>query len=218
MSANPGAVRVDVFSDYTCPWCYVGWARLERALGSLPDGVEVAVRWRPLEIHPDVPPEGMPVEELPYAPDRWRTMQEALLLAAAEEGLDVGKRPKVSNTHLALASGAYAQAEEPERFAKFHETLFKGYFTEGRDLGERSVIDDLAALSGLDAARLSEALDTGRYEPELEAAAAEARAAGIRGTPTFVFGGSYAVAGAHPAEQLRRMIDAAYQDLSEGST
>jgi len=127
-------VTLDVYSDYTCPWCYVGWARLEKALERIGDEVAVEVTWRPFEIHPEVPEEGMPVEELGYPEEQWAAMQEALATNAAEEGLEVGNRPKVSNTHRALAAGAYVQAEEPERFPAFHEALFVGYFAEGRDL------------------------------------------------------------------------------------
>ena len=123
-------VRLEVFSDYTCPWCYVGWARLEKALASLPETVVAEVEWRPFEIHPEVPTEGMPVENLPYSSEDWARMQEALRLSAEAEGLDVGKRPKVSNTHRALVAGAYVQTEEPSRFPDFHELLFKAYFRQ----------------------------------------------------------------------------------------
>ncbi len=155
-------MRIDVYSDYTCPWCYVGWARLEKALGQLPHGVGVDVTWRPFEIHPEVPPEGMSVEDLPYSPEQWQQMQEALRRSAGNEGLEVGKRPLVSNTHRALVAGAYAQAEEPERFPTFHEALFRGYFAQGRDLGDPGVVADLARGSGLDVERMTDALEGGR--------------------------------------------------------
>jgi predicted DsbA family dithiol-disulfide isomerase len=94
MTGRGPTVRVEVFSDYTCPWCYVGWARLESALRRVPGESSVDVEWRPYEIHPEVPLEGMSVEDLPYSADHWAAMQEALRRSAAEEGLDLGKRPK----------------------------------------------------------------------------------------------------------------------------
>ena len=202
------AVHVEVFSDYTCPWCYVGWARLESALSQVPEQVTVDVRWRPFEIHPEVPPQGMPVEDLPYSPEQWARMQEALRRSAAEEGLEVGKRPKVSNTHRALMAGEYAHVEEPERFAAFHEALFKAYFAEGRDLGARDVIEDVACSAGLDVDRMTEALDVGEYEEALTETTALARHFGITGTPTFVFDRRFAAVGAQPAEVLLQTIDA----------
>ena len=202
-------VHVEVFSDYTCPWCYVGWARLESALRRVPEDVTVDVEWRPYEIHAEVPPEGMPVEDLPYSPEQWVQMQEALRQSAASEGLDVGKRPKVSNTHRALMAGEYARVEEPEGFAAFHEALFKGYFAEGRDLGERGVVQDIARSCGLDVDRMMTALDGGEYEDAITAAAATARQLGITGTPTFVFDRRFATVGAQPAEVLLQAIDEA---------
>ena len=202
MAAAPRRIRLEVFSDYTCPWCYVGWARLEKALASLPDTMAVDVEWRPFEIHPEVPIEGMPVEDLPYSPSVWTSMQEALRANAKAEGLDVGKRPKVSNTHRALAAGAYVQSEEPSRFPDFHERLFKSYFAEGRDLGDPAVVDRVAAETGVDVERMRAAIDSGGYESALSRTSKDARRMGISGTPTFVFDRRFAVSGAQPSEVL----------------
>lgn len=202
-------MHVEVFSDYTCPWCYVGWARLESALRRVQEAVTVDVRWRPYEIHAEVPPEGMPIEDLPYSPEQWAQMQEALRESAAAEGLDVGKRPKVSNTHRALMAGEYARVEEPEAFAAFHEALFKGYFAEGRDLGERSVVKDIGRSCGLDVDRMMTALDGGEYEGAMAETTAMARQLGITGTPTFIFDRRFATVGAQPPEALLHAIDAA---------
>ncbi|NNF14763.1 MAG: DsbA family oxidoreductase [Gemmatimonadetes bacterium] len=214
MSRAPRTIRLEVFSDYTCPWCYVGWARLEKALAELPEGVEAAVEWRPFEIHPEVPVGGMPVEDLPYRPDVWEQMQEALRSNAEAEGLEVGKRPKVSNTHRALAAGSYAQAEEPGRFPAFHRRLFEGYFAEGRDLGDPGVITALATDAGLDVEHMESALDGGRYERAILDTAADARSMGISGTPTFVFDRRLAASGAQPAQVL---VEAFARAASVGS-
>jgi predicted DsbA family dithiol-disulfide isomerase len=195
----------------------VGWARLQSALGRLPEGVNVDVRWRPFEIHAEVPPEGMPVEDLPYSPEQWAQMQEALRRSAAEEGLDVANRPKVSNTHRALVAGEYAQVEEPALFLSFHEALFKGYFAEGRDLGDPAVVEDIAHSSGLDVERMRKAVDGGEYEEAIAETTDTARRLGITGTPTFVFDKRFAAVGAQPAEVLLKAIDAALQDTDPGS-
>lgn len=202
-------IRLEVFSDYTCPWCYVGWARLEAALARLPDDLSVEVEWRPFEIHPEVPPEGMPVEDLPYPPDVWARMQDALKQAAASEGLEVGARPKVANTRRALMAGAWAQDAHPGIFPRFHERLFTAYFAEGRDLGEAAVLDELAADVGLDVEEMRTALDDGPWSAALELASADARAMGITGTPTFVLDRRFGLSGAQPAETLLEAIRSA---------
>ncbi|MDX1646834.1 MAG: DsbA family oxidoreductase [Longimicrobiales bacterium] len=212
--ARPTTVRLEVFSDYTCPWCYVGWARLGTFLERLPGEVPLDVEWRPFEIHPDVPPEGMPVEALPYTPDVWAQMQEALRANAQAEGLEVTRRPKVSNTHRALAAGAWAQAEAPARFPDFHERLFKAYFAEGRDLGEPAVVDALARASGLDVDAMRLALEGDRFDRAIRDTASDARRMGITGTPTFVFDRRVAATGAQPVAVLEAALDRA-RDLAD---
>lgn len=197
-------LQVEVFSDYTCPWCYIGHARLERLRRQERGALELEVTWRPFEIHPDVPEEGMPVEELPYSREKWETMMERLREQAESEGLEIGNRPFVSNTHEALMAGTWVQSERRDRFPAFHEGLFRAYFAEGRELGDRSVILDVARESGVDPDDLDAALDRGAGEDALEDTRREARRLGISGTPTFVFGGTHAAVGARPVEALRR--------------
>lgn len=203
---SSAVVPVSVFSDYTCPWCYIGSRRLDHLLEDLPEGVELEVEWKPFEIHPEVPAEGMSVEDLGYPEDRWKAMQEHLRVQARTEGIEVGNRPKVSNTHEALAASAYVQEEEPERFPCFHEALFRAYFTEARDLGERDTILEVAGECGVSVPKLGTALEERRYDPVLEETARTAGRAGISGTPTFVFDDRYAAVGAQPVEHLRRVL------------
>lgn len=203
---DASSVVLEVFSDYTCPWCYIGWARLEQALERFEVGRRPEVRWRPFEIHPDVPPEGMPVEDLPYPPDVWARMQEALRQNAEAEGLTVGNRPKVANTHRALVASAWVQAELPEAFARFHEGLFVGYFAEGRDLGDPAELAGIAERAGLDPAVMNDVLRRGRFEESVRATTTDARSMGITGTPTFVFDRAFGLSGAQPADLLIRAI------------
>ncbi len=205
--SEPVRIRLDVYSDYTCPWCYIGWARLEKAVAQLTDGVTVDIDWKPLEIHPEVPPAGMPVEDLPYSPEQWAQMQRALRRAAADEGIDISRRPKVSNTHRALLAGAYVQADQPDGFAKFHEALFEAYFARGFDLGDPDVITLLAEESGLDVAALQQALEDGHSEVMLTQTAEEARRLGITSTPTFLFDRRYVAVGAQPTDELLRALN-----------
>ena len=215
-------VHLEVFSDYTCPWCYIGWARLEQALEQLPEHVAVDVVWRPFEIHAEVPLEGMPVEDLPYPPDVWARMQEALRVNAAAEGLTVGNRPKVANTHRALVASAYAQAEEPSAFGAFHAGLFVAYFAGGHDLGDPAVVDRVARAAGLDVERMRSAIDvapdgdeSNPYEAALEITSRDARLAGITGTPTFVFDRRFAASGAQPVVVLLRAFEGALEARAE---
>lgn len=207
-AARP-VLPVTVYSDYTCPWCYIGSARLDQLREELAGAVELEVEWKPFEIHPEVPPEGIPAEALPYPREQWEAMMANLRRQAEAEGLDMSSRPRVSNTHRALAASAYVQAEEPERFEAFHNALFHGYFGEGWDLGEPAVVREIAAESGVDVERMEAALDEGRYEGALRETTETARQLGISGTPTFVFAERYGAVGAQPVEELRRVAERA---------
>ena len=215
MTTTPKTIDLEVYSDYTCPWCYIGWARLRDAIDRAGASVRVDVTWRPFEIHPEVPLSGMPVEDLPYAPEQWARMQAALRSAATAEGLEVGNRPKVSNTHRALAAAEYVQSEEPLRFPAFHEALFKGYFAEGHDLGDPDVVTRIALGAGVGVERMNRELDDGYGEQALAETSARARALGITGTPTFVFADRFAAAGAQPADVLVRAMHMALATSQE---
>ncbi|MEN8374294.1 MAG: DsbA family oxidoreductase [Gemmatimonadota bacterium] len=212
------SLEVEVYSDYTCPWCYVGWARLEKLRAELAEEVTLEVRWRPFEIHPEVPAEGMPVEDLHYTPEVWAAMMESLRHNAAAEGLEVAQRPLVANTHEALAAGTWAQTEHPDAFPAVHAALFRAYFAEGRNIGDRAVLREVVEGAGLDGAELDAALDSGRYDRAIADTFADAMRLGINGTPTFVFGGRYGTAGAQPVEVLRRGAERALaEEVSEAT-
>lgn len=200
---------VRVYSDYTCPWCYIGSARLERLERELGGAVELQVEWMPLEIHPEVPQGGMPVEDLPYPRSHWERMLESLRIEAEAEGLQIARLERVANTHRALLASAYVQDREPERFGDFHAALFRAYFGEGRDIGSPAVLREIASEAEVDARRMDDALEQGGYEAALRRTSEVAGRLGITGTPTFVFGERHGAVGAQPVEELRRVVERA---------
>lgn len=208
-SADRPVLHVTVYSDYTCPWCYLGSRRLDQLQQTLGDRAEIRALWKPFEIHPEVPPHGMPVAALPYPPARFEQMMAHLRAQAAEEGLALADRTHLSNTHRALVASAYAQAEEPEHFHSFHEAIFDAYFGQGRDLNDPAVLRDAAGASGLDVDRMEAALQASAYEHVLWETTDEALRYGIHSTPTYVFDDRYAVVGAQPVAALERVAEAA---------
>jgi len=202
---------VAVFSDYTCPWCYVGTARLDRLREELAGEVVLQVEWMPFEIHPEVPPEGLPLSALGFPPAQLEMMTAHLRRQAEAEGLPMAHHSRLANTHAALVASAYAQAEEPERFEAFHHALFRAYFGEGRNLADPAVLREVAGESGIDVERMDAALAEGRYEAALRETTDTARRLGITGTPTFVFGRRYAAVGAQSVEELRRVAERALE-------
>ena len=167
--------------------------------------IALDVTWRPFEIHPEVPPAGVPLSSLGYDPDELAAMMGNLRRQAAAEGIDFAPRSPASllaNTHRALAASAWAQIEAPAQFAAFHRAIFSANFCEPRNIGDPKVLRKLAIGAGIDAARMDAALAAGAGEDALRDAALDARRRSITAVPAFVFGGSHVVVGAHPPAAL----------------
>lgn len=202
-------VRIDVFSDLSCPWCYIGEHRLERALMLRPD-VEAELRWRPFLLQPDLPEQGMPwatfVESKFGGMERARPMFERVIGMGAADGLTfdfdrVANAPNTIDAHRLIL-----WAEEKELQQELARLFFRAYFAEGRDLTDRETLVAVARAAGLDgeAARAWLAGSEGRAE--VAASVEEARRLGITGVPFYVFQRKWAISGAQPVEVFEEAI------------
>jgi len=202
--APPGQLRILAFSDYICPWCYIGLARIERLRQEFP----VEVIWAPYELHPETPAEGT---SLAAAPGSRRAAMYALLTQiAADEGIALVVPRRLSNSRLALEAAEYARGQDPGAFEALHRALFRAYFVEGRDLGAPETVLALGEAVGLDRTALAQALEERRYAAQVDAWIGWARERGIGGTPTFLFDGRFALTGAQEylvfADIARRLL------------
>jgi predicted DsbA family dithiol-disulfide isomerase len=174
--------------------------------------ITLATVWRPFEIHPEVPAAGMPLSALGYDPEDLAAAMANLRRQAAAEGIMFAPRSPESllaNTHRALAASAIVQARDPGRFEAFHHAVFQANFGDLRDIGDTSVLREIAAGVGLDAGSLDAALAAGDGETALHEATEEARRRKITAVPAFVFNGRDIVIGAHPPETLRQAAEKA---------
>lgn len=193
-----GAVTVYVYGDYVCPFSYIGDARLRR----LAEQEALDVRWRPFEIHPTIPADGLPVREAGYPPDEWSESVRKLEAMAVGMELPLSVPDFIANSHRALQVAEFSRDLGREAFETVHAALYRAYFVEGRNLGRTDVLLDLVGKVGLDRGAVERALEDARYEDELERATAEAERYEITGTPTFLFG-RFKVVGAAPMSVLR---------------
>jgi predicted DsbA family dithiol-disulfide isomerase len=168
------------------------------------------VLWRPFEIHPEVPPEGLPLSSLGYGPAQFTGMMEHLRRQGSAEGIDFAALTPDSllvNTHFALAASAIVQAQAPERFGALHEGLFKAKFGEDRNIADAGVLRDIATAAGVDPDWLDDALDAGAGERFLREAARAADRHCITAVPAFVFGENRLIVGAQPTAALVRAAE-----------
>lgn len=201
-------LRLDVWSDLACPWCYVGKRRLESALARFEHADEVEVVWRSYELDPSAPRliEGDYLDRLSKkyrtTRERAQAMVQRLVDNAAEEGITM-RFDKIRSGNTFDAHRLLHLAGERGVQGALKERLVRGYFSEGEALGDPETLVRLAAEVGLDAAEVREVLASDKYATAVRADQALARELEITGVPFFVLGqGEIAVAGAQPAEEM----------------
>ena len=197
-------LAVEVVSDVICPWCFVGKRRMEQASRLLGEELHPDVRWRPFQLNPTMPKEGLDRRTYRIAKFGSWEHSQALDAQVAAVGREVGiafrhdlmaRTPNTFNAHrLIWLAGQEGKQDE------IVEALFRAYFTEGRDIGEISVLADLAAEAGLTRERAIEFLRSDEGSAEVSEQEAQARRLGISGVPTILVGGVPVFSGALRAE------------------
>jgi predicted DsbA family dithiol-disulfide isomerase len=204
-----------VFTDYICPFCYVGDVRLER----LREHFNLKINWCFLEIHPDTPTSGMPVQELGYADAQWRQMMDNLMAMGAAEGISFREHDFTTSSHRALLLAEAAKEEGADVFYRLHRRLFAAYFTEGRNIGDAEVLRELATECDVAAGTVERAWREDRYEQQLQRYLVGAHELEVSATPTIFFGRENRLNGALPFEAFLRAARAgaaAQQAEAEG--
>ncbi|GAB1363556.1 DsbA family oxidoreductase [Rhodobacter sp.] len=203
-------VRLDVFADPVCPWCYVGKANLDRALEAAPDHPFI-VQWHPFQLNPDMPREGVAkrewLEDKFGGADKVDAVHDRLREVARAAGLplnpDVPKRiPNTLDAHRLIH---WAGIEG--RQAVVVSALFRAYWVEGRDIGNRGVLADIAAVAGMDRATTARLLDSGADADDIAARDEDARKKGVNSVPTWLIAQQYVVSGAQPPELWAQVIE-----------
>jgi len=213
-------MRLEIWSDVVCPWCYIGKRRVETALAEFEHGDEVEVVWRSYQLDPGAPTE--PVETVAEALGRkygggaeaGRSMIDRVEAVAAEEGmvwrhhesLRVGTQDAHRLLHLALDEGG------PQVQGRLKEALFAAYFTRAANVADHDVLRDLAVESGLDAASVDRVLGGDEYADAVWADIERAQAYGAGGVPFLVLEQRYGVSGAQPADTLVHVLDRAWRE------
>ncbi len=206
------ALRIDVYADTVCPWCYLGKRRLAVALAARAQHAP-RVAWRPFELNPDLPVDGADRESYLAARsiDRAaldRTHRMLVELGRAQ-GIEfrferIGRVPNTRRSHLLVALAARRGCADA-----MLERLMRAYFEEGADIGDFDTLVGLAADAGLEAREASRAIALRRGQDAIIAAQRHAASLGFSGVPTYVFNGEYALSGAQEPAALAAAMDEA---------
>ena len=213
-------MKIEIWSDVVCPWCYIGKRRIENALAEFAHADEVEVHWRSYQLDagaPNEPTESTSVmlaKKYGLSPDEALQMQDRVEAVAAEAGLTF----RLSETlHLNTFDAhrvihlAHQQGGNDLQF-RVKEALLRAYFTEARNVADHAVLREVAVAAGVDAVRVDEVLGSREFEADVHADVEQAQAYGATGVPFFVIDQKYGVSGAQPAEAFTQVLDRAWAD------
>ena len=202
-------MKVKIYSDTICPWCWVGKRRLKAALSQRPN-LAPAIQWQPFQLNPDMASEGADRGEYiraKFGPGGYGQMAEALVEIGHSVGIDFdfdrpGRVPNTIDSHrlMGLAGSAGLQEE-------LSEVMFRQYFGEGLDIGDAAILAAAGAEAGLDLAAMKALLETDEGRQEIKQSDAAARGLGISGVPTFVFDEKFAIVGAQEPAVFVELLD-----------
>ncbi|THJ24231.1 MAG: DsbA family oxidoreductase [Nitrospira sp. CG24D] len=196
------SLDIEIYSDVVCPWCYVGKRRLERALTEF--GGNVRVTWRPFQLNPTMPKDGM--DRIAYLEakfgslDSFRQLEEHVQAAGASERITfafekITRTPNTFAAHRLIWLGVRESCQNA-----VVDSLFQGYFEEGADIGSIPTLVGLATRAGLNQVCVERMFQSNEGTAEVKAEEAAGHTLGIRGVPYFIVNGTYAISGAQPVE------------------
>lgn len=204
-------MRIDVWSDIVCPWCYIGKRRLERALEAFPDGGRVQVVHRAFQLNPGAPRgetssrRAHLMSKYGWSDAQAEAMDARMERVAAADGLEYHLPGGVTGNTFDAHRLVHLARERGREDAAL-ERLYRAYFTEQRSLFDRESLAALAAEAGLDPDETRRALESHAYAAAVEDDIREARALGVTGVPFFVIDNQYGVSGAQSAEVFTQAL------------
>jgi predicted DsbA family dithiol-disulfide isomerase len=210
-------IFVDIVSDTICPWCYIGKRRFERAL-TLSGRNDVAISWRPFQLNPDMPAEGMTRDDYVRAKfgggDRPRQIYQAIAESGREAGIEFQFSRIRRTPNTVLSHRLVHWSARNERQDEVVGELFKAYFEDGLDIGDLKILVECATRAGLDAELTRRFLQSDDGRQEVVASDVYARRLGINGVPCFIVNRKYAVSGAQPPSAFVEVFNLAERDAA----
>ncbi len=189
-------IRIDVWSDFVCPWCFLA----SISLAKLNESHDVEIVWHSYELRP---------KGSPPMPEAYRARIEAeqprlKQMAREQYGAELQSGPFGINSRLAHIGDKYARSQGNDAY---HTATFRAYWQEGRDIEDRAVLKEIAQAVGLGGDQFIEALDNPIYDNAVQTDVEQAQQFGLSGVPALIFANKYLVSGAQPYESLVNIIE-----------
>jgi predicted DsbA family dithiol-disulfide isomerase len=210
-------MKIEIWSDVMCPFCYIGKRRFEKVLDAFPNKDQIVVEWKSFLLNPNLEtqPEknssqylaehkGISIEEA-------RSMNDQVTAMAAEEGLNYKMdQALVANSFMAHRMTHFAKLKGKQN--ELEERLFHAYFTEGKNIDDVDTLIDLGVDIGLEKKEVGDVLSTNQFEEEVRQDIYDAHQVGLKGVPFFVYNNQYGISGAQPKELFEQTLNQAFEE------
>ncbi len=211
MSEAP-VITVDIVSDVVCPWCIIGYKKLEKAMAQFEGKARFELVWHAFELNPSMPPEGQSINEhmaqkYGATPEQSKANRERLRSAGNDLDFEFSYHENMRMVNTFDAHRLLLWAGETGKQTALKLALFKAHFTDGQDVSDHQVLVDVAASVGLDEKRARDLLDTDMFAAEVRAEEAEWQDRFITGVPAFIFNKKFMVPGAQDSEVFANIIE-----------
>ena len=195
------ALKIVMFSDYICPFCYVGFETIRK----LKSEFDLQLEWRGFQIHPDWPAEGIASEQVRGMGDAESRAAVWKRITAMADAVGFSMKPPAMLTNSRAALAATEFARDSGRDEALEERIYRAYFNDGENIGDADVVARLASETGLDAGEVADAIKSPKYEMRLKNNSLAAHQRGVSGVPTF-FIGEYPLVGAQSMDAMRSIL------------
>ena len=172
--------NIKVFSDYSCPFCYIGFSIIDRLKKEKP---ELIIEWIPYELNPDTPSQGREITK-DVSPEQLEVAYKRILRLGSEYGLVYNNRIKSFNTHRLHKASQYANSKD--KFYEFSKEAFKAIFEDGKNVSDPSIINEIAILVGLDSVDMNKQIDEGLFDQLMEKSKNLVSVYDIDSVPSFI--------------------------------
>jgi predicted DsbA family dithiol-disulfide isomerase len=210
-------MKVEIWSDVMCPFCYIGKRRFEDALSRFPQKDKIEVVWKSFQLNPDMvtdPSKNITeylAESKGWSLEQTRQIQQNVVNMAKEVGLHYNfDKAVMANSFKAHRFIQFAKSKQKGDAAE--EQLFKAYFIDGKNTDDQETLISLGVEIDLDAAEIKSVMESDAFTSEVKMDIYEAQQIGVRGVPYFVFDDKYAVSGAQPADTFLGALNQSFAE------
>ncbi len=211
MSETP-VITVDIVSDVVCPWCIIGYKKLEQAMQRFEGKAEFALAWHAFELNPNMPPEGQDINEhmaqkYGATPEQSKANRERLRNAGSDLDFEFSYHENMRMVNTFDAHRLLHWAGETGKQTALKLALFKAHFTDGKDVSDHEILTTVAVSVGLDEKRVRDLLGSDMFAADVRAVEAEWQDRFISGVPAFIFNKKFMVPGAQDSDVFAQIIE-----------